>query len=464
MPTALATPWPSGPVVTSTPAVWWSSGWPGVLRAPGAERLEVLELEAEAAEEELDVERDARVPARQHEPVAGDPVAGRRGRAASPSGRAGTPPAPGSSPCPGWPLPTFWTASMASTRTVSTALSSSSVQSRAGASLTDVLPGRSGACRAYPSAAVDSPRPSARSPPREREDPRDLRRPVGPAQAACTRRTWRPGRAGHVPRRGGGVRRPDQAARHRAAAADDRPGDVLRRRWRAGARPGRRHRRRRRASRPARPRSSTASTTATSTSRCAAPAAGRCRATSSPRAPRWSSASCSAVAVDRGAAACGSTRCRRCWSLAANAFYVFGYTMLLKRRTTQNIVWGGLAGCFPALIGWTAVTGELAWAPGRAVRGRVLLDAAAHLGAGAALPRGLRQRRRADAARGGAGPRGRPPGRDLQLGDGGGVAAAVAGRRHRPRLPGRRGRARCRVPARGAPDVGPHPGHRGPRA
>ncbi len=50
-------------------------------------------------------------------------------------------------------------------------------------------------------------------------------------------------------------------------------------------------------------------------------------------------------------------------SLTANAFYVFGYTMLLKRRTTQNIVWGGLAGCFPALIGWTAVTGELAWTP-----------------------------------------------------------------------------------------------------
>ena len=50
-------------------------------------------------------------------------------------------------------------------------------------------------------------------------------------------------------------------------------------------------------------------------------------------------------------------------ALAAEAFYVFGYTMLLKRRTTQNIVWGGLAGCFPALIGWTAVTGELAWTP-----------------------------------------------------------------------------------------------------
>lgn len=50
-------------------------------------------------------------------------------------------------------------------------------------------------------------------------------------------------------------------------------------------------------------------------------------------------------------------------SLAANAFYVFVYTMLLKRRTTQNIVWGGIAGCFPAMIGWTAVTGELAWTP-----------------------------------------------------------------------------------------------------
>ncbi len=50
-------------------------------------------------------------------------------------------------------------------------------------------------------------------------------------------------------------------------------------------------------------------------------------------------------------------------ALAANVFYVVGYTILLKRRTSQNIVWGGAAGCFPALIGWTAVTNELAWAP-----------------------------------------------------------------------------------------------------
>lgn len=50
-------------------------------------------------------------------------------------------------------------------------------------------------------------------------------------------------------------------------------------------------------------------------------------------------------------------------ALLANAFYVFVYTMWLKRRTWQNIVWGGIAGCFPPLIGWTAVTGQLAWAP-----------------------------------------------------------------------------------------------------
>ena len=50
-------------------------------------------------------------------------------------------------------------------------------------------------------------------------------------------------------------------------------------------------------------------------------------------------------------------------ALLANAFYVLIYTMVLKRRTTQNIVWGGLAGCFPALIGWTAVTNQLSWVP-----------------------------------------------------------------------------------------------------
>ncbi len=50
-------------------------------------------------------------------------------------------------------------------------------------------------------------------------------------------------------------------------------------------------------------------------------------------------------------------------ALAAILFYVVVYTMLLKRRTPQNIVWGGAAGCMPVLIGWSAVTGDLGWAP-----------------------------------------------------------------------------------------------------
>ena len=43
------------------------------------------------------------------------------------------------------------------------------------------------------------------------------------------------------------------------------------------------------------------------------------------------------------------------------AFYVFVYTMWLKRRTPQNIVIGGAAGALPPLIGWAAVTGDIAW-------------------------------------------------------------------------------------------------------
>jgi heme o synthase len=50
-------------------------------------------------------------------------------------------------------------------------------------------------------------------------------------------------------------------------------------------------------------------------------------------------------------------------ALVAIAFYAVGYTMLLKRRTSQNIVWGGAAGCMPVLIAWAAVTGTLTWTP-----------------------------------------------------------------------------------------------------
>jgi protoheme IX farnesyltransferase len=49
-------------------------------------------------------------------------------------------------------------------------------------------------------------------------------------------------------------------------------------------------------------------------------------------------------------------------SLGAIVLYVGFYTMLLKRRTSQNIVWGGVAGCMPVLIGWSAVTNSLSWA------------------------------------------------------------------------------------------------------
>lgn len=46
-------------------------------------------------------------------------------------------------------------------------------------------------------------------------------------------------------------------------------------------------------------------------------------------------------------------------ALIAIAFYVIVYTMALKRRTSQNIVWGGAAGCMPVFIGWAAVTNSL---------------------------------------------------------------------------------------------------------
>ncbi|HCS60257.1 MAG TPA: protoheme IX farnesyltransferase [Microbacterium sp.] len=48
-------------------------------------------------------------------------------------------------------------------------------------------------------------------------------------------------------------------------------------------------------------------------------------------------------------------------SVAAIFFYVVIYTMILKRRTEQNIIWGGIAGCFPVVIGWSAVTGDVGW-------------------------------------------------------------------------------------------------------
>lgn len=48
-------------------------------------------------------------------------------------------------------------------------------------------------------------------------------------------------------------------------------------------------------------------------------------------------------------------------AVAAILLYVVFYTMFLKRRTSQNIVWGGVAGCMPVLIGWSSVTGTVSW-------------------------------------------------------------------------------------------------------
>ena len=50
-------------------------------------------------------------------------------------------------------------------------------------------------------------------------------------------------------------------------------------------------------------------------------------------------------------------------AVSATFFYVFVYTLWLKRTSTQNIVIGGAAGAVPALVGWSAVTNSLDWAP-----------------------------------------------------------------------------------------------------
>ncbi|TSD95312.1 protoheme IX farnesyltransferase [Skermania sp. ID1734] len=47
--------------------------------------------------------------------------------------------------------------------------------------------------------------------------------------------------------------------------------------------------------------------------------------------------------------------------VATILFYVFVYTLGLKRRTSQNVVWGGAAGCMPVMVGWSAVTGSIGW-------------------------------------------------------------------------------------------------------
>ncbi|GMQ93197.1 MAG: heme o synthase [Acidimicrobiia bacterium] len=81
----------------------------------------------------------------------------------------------------------------------------------------------------------------------------------------------------------------------------------------------------------------------------------------SPRAATWFGISLGAAGF--AVLAVGSTLLAGVLSAVAFGFYVLVYTMLLKRSTTQNIVIGGAAGAVPALIGWAAVTGDLAVSP-----------------------------------------------------------------------------------------------------
>ena len=88
-------------------------------------------------------------------------------------------------------------------------------------------------------------------------------------------------------------------------------------------------------------------------------------------------------------------------AVAACLFYVFVYTLWLKRTSSSNIVIGGAAGAVPVLIGWSLGHRHPRLGAGRAVRRHLLLDPAALLGPGHQLPRRLRRGRRADAPVGG---------------------------------------------------------------
>ncbi len=68
-------------------------------------------------------------------------------------------------------------------------------------------------------------------------------------------------------------------------------------------------------------------------------------------------------------------------ALLALLFYVFVYTMWLKRSSMQNIVIGGAAGAIPPLVGWAAVTGQPEHHRGLPLCGGLLLDTPALLGA-----------------------------------------------------------------------------------
>ena len=426
MPTALATPWPSGPVVISTPSGVAVLGVARGQRAPLPQQLEVLDRQAVAGQEQLDVEREAGVAAAQHEPVAAEPgrvgrvVAQqpleqqvRRGRQAH--RRAGMAVAGGLDGVHGEAADDVHRELVRSRSSRASGSSMCSRCSSVGCSWSSVVRSPVAASR-----APERSRDSLVGPPGNRPD-----RVQSGSPASASRVTPRAGRCATAqpvtlmsPRCGAGqarravqLRRADQAPNHRAAARHDPAGDGPRRqgacrrcgprapRWSAARWP------------PAAPTRSTASSTATSTRSCTGPSAARWPASRSPpvaraavrhRARRGRDA---AARARRQLAVGGAGRRRdRCSTSSSTPSG-------LKRRTPSNIVIGGAAGCFPVLIGWSAVRGDVGWPAVVLFAVDVPLDAAALLGAGDAVQGRLRRGRRADAAGRGARGVGDPPDR-----------------------------------------------------
>ena len=148
-------------------------------------------------------------------------------------------------------------------------------------------------------------------------------------------------------------------ARHRAAPGHHAAGDDPRRGGAAVAGAHRRGARRWRARRRWRQHHQLLDRTRSRPGRCGAPRTARSRASRCRPRARSSSGSCSKSPRSRCSGA-RSTCCRRCSRSSATLFYVFVYTIWLKPRSPQNIVIGGAAGAVPVLVGWAAVTGEVA--------------------------------------------------------------------------------------------------------
>src|SRR3954451_13474418 len=369
---------------------------------------------------------------------------------------------------PGWPLPTFCTASMASTRTVSTAFSSSSVHSSFAGVVLTPIPSRNvsdaapDGVPAQASPSLLTPGDTLRARPASRplvpEEVRDIRRSSSPISLRVGPLSGdRSGPGARRPRR---LRRAHQAARDRAAPAHHGAGDVLRRGRRARPRPGARHRRRRHAvgrlgvgpKLRLRPRHRRADA-----------------AHPSPRDPAPHRHAAGRSDLRGRARRSGDGDPLRLGQPAVGGAVAGGRVLLpLRLHDTAQASYdaehrlGRPRGLLPGPDRLDRGDRRAGLDPRRALPGRLLLDAAAHLGTGAALPRGLRRRRRADAPGGGARRGGGPADRRLQLGDGRDLAAAVAGRRHRVGLSARGRRARRGLPRAGPPDVGACPGHRGP--